>query len=538
MMITAAILLDAGRSFAVPVAFTAVSVLTLYVCLRKRQGIPPGPTAWPLVGNLFSMGRQSHLILESMRKTYGDVFSVYFGSTLVVVVNGKAVEECLSTHSARYSMRPELHTTQYILEGKSFAFSHIAVSEHKRYRTLAVAVVKQLVNGGGEKTDVAVKHGLQNGTRHSSIEDRIYMEAACMCDKLLETSDKPDLKDEILQVITKELCRSAADMLLGNTLSEYELDEISRVVENLRNSNEAIMLVNFIPAVRMLWRNGLQKYIQLTQSLNRFFERCIRNRKAQLATVSNGHTEDNGVWLTNGVDCTVKFWQKLKNDPQYEESRVMKVVADLFGARVDTMTVALAWMIVYWSTYQAAQERAQKEIDHFVKNEKRLPRYSERNQLPYTMALIMEVERHCSFVPFTLPHAPVQDTMLNGYLIPKGTMMLISMRSINHDTAVWDSPAQFRPERFLLDQSGGFNSALAEQVMLFGAGRRRCAGEALGRMQIFLYSVLFLRKCTFRRSDKDGHVLPESLAGISLIPQTMCVSISRREADGSKNTEP
>lgn len=44
---------------------------------HKKYPPPPGPTPWPLFGNLLQMGDQIHLSLTRLRLQYGDVFKVY-----------------------------------------------------------------------------------------------------------------------------------------------------------------------------------------------------------------------------------------------------------------------------------------------------------------------------------------------------------------------------------------------------------------------------------------------------------------------------
>ncbi|KAM9323957.1 cytochrome P450 2B2-like [Gastrophryne carolinensis] len=55
----------------------------------KHGNLPPGPMALPLLGNFMHIGGGDIVnSLLKLRKRYGDVFTVYFGSRPVVVVSG------------------------------------------------------------------------------------------------------------------------------------------------------------------------------------------------------------------------------------------------------------------------------------------------------------------------------------------------------------------------------------------------------------------------------------------------------------------
>jgi cytochrome P450 len=94
--------------------------------------------------------------------------------------------------------------------------------------------------------------------------------------------------------------------------------------------------------------------------------------------------------------------------------------------------------------------KAQAEIDAVVGND-RLPTFSDREQLPYLDALVKEVLRwnavvptgtRCSFLAcrkynqFTLqlpavPHRAIQDDVHEGFLIPKGSLVIPNIWSVS-----------------------------------------------------------------------------------------------------------
>ncbi len=63
-------------------------------------------------------------------------------------------------------------------------------------------------------------------------------------------------------------------------------------------------------------------------------------------------------------------------------------------------------------------ERVQRELDEVV-GQDRWPSVEDRQNLPYTDAVIHEIQRNMDLAPIALPHKMMCDTEYNGYVIPK-----------------------------------------------------------------------------------------------------------------------
>jgi cytochrome P450 len=73
--------------------------------------------------------------------------------------------------------------------------------------------------------------------------------------------------------------------------------------------------------------------------------------------------------------------------------------------------------------YPDVQRKAQEEIDRIVGND-RLPGFNDRENLPYIDAIVKEVLRWHPVAPMGLPHMTSEDDIYNGFLIPKGALLL------------------------------------------------------------------------------------------------------------------
>lgn len=83
-----------------------------FICTRQFwRKLPPGPTPWPVVGNdiLFKKDPLGYKRLTELSQKYGNVYRLYCGSTLIVILNGyDAIYEAFVKQAATFTDRPQL----------------------------------------------------------------------------------------------------------------------------------------------------------------------------------------------------------------------------------------------------------------------------------------------------------------------------------------------------------------------------------------------------------------------------------------------
>ncbi len=93
-------------------SLTLVGLLIYYLFLqyRKVQKLPPGPWGYPVVGMLFSIKKEFHLLLMDYVKLFGSVLSFKMGSqTLVVLSDHKLIKKAFASRD--FTARPKTELT-------------------------------------------------------------------------------------------------------------------------------------------------------------------------------------------------------------------------------------------------------------------------------------------------------------------------------------------------------------------------------------------------------------------------------------------
>ncbi|NWT97504.1 CP1A4 protein, partial [Urocynchramus pylzowi] len=477
-----------GVPSASEVLLVAAAFCLVFLLLQRLQpavpaGLrrPPGPRGIPVLGNALELRRDAHLALTRLSRRYGDVMEVRIGARPVLVLSGlDTIRRALVKQGEDFMGRPDLPSFRYISNGQSLAFSPDSGEVWRARRRLAQSALKSF--------SVA-----PSPTSSSSclLEEHVSKEAEYLVTKFLQVMEEQESLDPT-QYLVVSVANVICAMCFGKRYEHEDRELLSLV--NLGNEFGEVAggshPADFIPALRYLPSRAMQVFKDVNRRFNAFVQKIVQEHystfdKEHIRDITDsliGHCQEHSA----GEDSRV----------QLSDEKIIHIVNDLFGAGFDTVTTALSWSLMYAALYPDVQKKIQEELDRTIGRERR-PRLSDRGTLPYTEAFILEMFRHSSFLPFTIPHSTTKATVLNGYYIPKDTCVFVNQWQVNHDEALWKEPSAFRPERFLSAAGTELSRAEGEKVLAFGLGKRRCLGETIGRWEIFLFLTTLLQQLQF-----------------------------------------
>nr|XP_060622793.1 steroid 17-alpha-hydroxylase/17,20 lyase [Anolis sagrei ordinatus] len=494
--------------FFVMLSFLSFS-MKAQVKLKRKRNYPKSLPSLPLIGSLlhFMGDTKPHLLFHRLQQKYGSLYSLYMGSEYVVVVNSYLhAKEVLLKKGKIFGGRPRTVTTDLLTRNaKDIAFA--PYSPIWKYQRKLVHSALAMFGEGS-----------------LALQKIICQEANCLCETLCAAQDSPlDMSPELTRAVTNVVCSLCFNSSYQRGDPEFE--DMLKYSQGIVDTVAKQSMVDIFPWLQFLPNKELA-----------LLRKCVGMRDQLLHQKFEKHKEEFSSDSVNDLmDALLRAKLNAENNNSHILSQqgltddyLLMTVADIFGAGVETTTTVLKWTVLYLLHYPEVQQKIQEEIDQNL-GFSRHPLLSDRQHLPYLEATISEVLRIRPVSPLLIPHVALEDTTIGEYDIPKGAQVVINLWSIHHDEKEWEKHHEFNPDRFL-DEDGNRIYSPSPSYLPFGAGVRVCLGEALAKMELFLFISWILQRFTLSIPEGQTLPAPEGKFGVVLQVPKFKVKATLREA--------
>ncbi len=461
--------------------------------------LPPGPRGLPLLGSLPVIRRDPHISLDRVAQQYGDVCLLRFGSVPVALISHPvALKEAFE--------KPELANRWHTMALSALTDGH----------SLAMAPYGEhwLQLDGFTRREMLSPDNTEM-TRANHVEPAV--------DELVERMARKADAGEMVHP-NDMLDRSSFELALRiffgagwDDTAEFQrmmslLQEDMNWTRSAANSPDLTDLLRWAAFLPSKSVKDARRLKEVRESIFNALVEGVRGR-------SN--------FDPSSPTCLADVMLASEESGDLSRSMIHDLLMDMMMPQTDGVATTVKFFLLIVANRPEIQARIHEELDQ-VAGRNTLPTVDHRERLPYTFAAIAESMRYRTASPLGIAHQASQDVEIGGYRIPAGTMVLSNLYGIHHAPRFWDSPHEVIPERFLPQPDGSPSPALTGGAFIpFGVGHRRCTGEQLGEIEVWLYITRLLHRLRFETP--EGKPLSEDeIHGLTILPKPYTLKVTRR----------
>ncbi|KAJ6653648.1 hypothetical protein lerEdw1_008836 [Lerista edwardsae] len=387
----------------------------------RRRLLPPGPTPLPVIGCLWQLKLlqvnrdvlMEALVLSKRKtvcdpgqvtcpfpcvflqvaQTYGDIYTLWLGWYPVIILNGfQAVKEGLTTYPEAVAGRPLSPVFRAMANNKGLTLATGSTWKHQR--RFALVTLKSL------------------GLGKTSLEYKIQEEVNHLIDAFRKTEGKPMNPSFALTLaVSNVICA----VVFGHRFSSDDktFHHLLEAMESIFKFGGSLLHYFFDVFPWLMHRvpGRQRKMLASFDELRSFIRKEISIHQA--AGIPD-EPEDF-------IDFYLAQLEKQAKDeprPAYDEDNMIQCIADLFLGGTETSSTTLCWGLLYMVLYPDIQAKVQKEIDAALAPGQMVC-YEDRKILPFTNAVVHEVQRFSNVIAVGLPRLCTKDVMVRQFRLQK-----------------------------------------------------------------------------------------------------------------------
>ncbi|XP_017240751.1 iridoid oxidase [Daucus carota subsp. sativus] len=449
-----------------------LSILLLKLWMKRKSGatrrMPPGPPAWPVVGNIFDLGTMPHQSLYQLRQKYGPVLWLKLGSVNTMVIqSAKAAADLFKNHDLTFSNRavPDAMTVWSYNQGSLGFAPYGAYWRILRKICSTEFLVNKQLNKSIELREKCVDklvHWIeeasaasrdQGGSGEVEPAHLLFLMSFNLVGNLM-------LSRDLLSVESKE--------------GEDFFRAVNRVMQRAGKPN----LADFFP---------LLKWID-PQSVRRKMKKDLGTAIDIVASFVQDRVQENTAGShkvkKDFLDMLLEYRGEGKEGPRIiSQKNITFIIVEMFVAGSETTSVTVEWALSELIRSPQCMKKAKDELERVIGARRKI-KESDIDKLPYLQAVVKETLRLHPAVPLLVPRCSMEDANYMDYFIPVNTQVFVNAWAIGRDSDAWEDPLCFNPQRFLgssIDYKGH-----DFEFIPFGSGRRICIGMDLAHRVVHL----------------------------------------------------
>ena len=212
-------------------------------------------------------------------------------------------------------------------------------------------------------------------------------------------------------------------------------------------------------------------------------------------------------------------------DSGFSDAEIFANAGTLLLAGEDTTANSIAWAVHYFTKYPSHFGRVRREVDALVAPEPAIGSLDQAGKLPFLDTFCNEVMGLKPVAPLHVVE-PVCDAEVLGFLIPKGTPILMLVRRMATRDEHFDDALRFDPGRWVDPPEERRQVHDRRAFVPFGGGPRLCPGRSLAVLQMRAVLSMLCRNFDLEPV-RDGKEVGERLA-FTMMPTNLSVSLKRR----------
>ncbi|THU62864.1 hypothetical protein C4D60_Mb01t09630 [Musa balbisiana] len=447
-------------------------LLLLLQVKRNSRGHPPCPPRLPLIGNLHQLGPLPHRSLHALSQQHGPLMQLRLGQVPVLVVSSPdAAREVLRNQDHACAGRPALKAARILLYGcKDLAFAPYGDYWKQLRKICSVHLLSP---------KRVQSYRLMREEEVESMMGKISSQASASANVI-------DLSEVLYSFTNDVLCRVVSGKFTGE-------EGRNRLFSELVGEN-SVLLSKIYVGDYFPWLGWLDMFFGSVARCNKnkarwdkLLDEVIKEHAVRSA--KHGGEENDGE-EKDFVDVLLSLQKDAAMDFVLTTEHIKALLEDMFGAGTDTSYITLEWAMAELIKSPRAMRKLQDEVRRGRGSGEGLVREEEVSQMAYLKAVVKEVLRLHPPAPLLLPRELLEDCSIQGYRIPKKARIFVNAWAMGRDPRSWESPEEFRPERFA-DGALDFTGNDARYVP-FGAGRRICPAQnfAVAALELALANLV------------------------------------------------